>query len=51
MTQGWMKSDWRSKPRVQMPDYPDQSALKAAEAQIAAYPPLVFAGEARKLKR
>ncbi|MGB7262085.1 MAG: 3-deoxy-7-phosphoheptulonate synthase class II [Albidovulum sp.] len=51
MTQGWMKSDWRSKPRVQMPDYPDQAALKAAEAQIAAYPPLVFAGEARKLKR
>ncbi|MGB7320713.1 MAG: 3-deoxy-7-phosphoheptulonate synthase, partial [Albidovulum sp.] len=51
MTQGWMKSDWRSKPRVQMPDYPDQSALNAVETQISAYPPLVFAGEARKLKR
>ncbi|MCU0907888.1 MAG: 3-deoxy-7-phosphoheptulonate synthase class II [Rhodobacteraceae bacterium] len=47
----WQKSGWRAKPRVQMPDYPDQAALQAAEAQLAKYPPLVFAGEARKLKR
>ncbi|TCO69740.1 class II 3-deoxy-7-phosphoheptulonate synthase [Rhodovulum euryhalinum] len=45
----WQKSDWRSRPRVQMPDYPDQAALDAAEAQLAKYPPLVFAGEARNL--
>ncbi|MFZ1725200.1 MAG: 3-deoxy-7-phosphoheptulonate synthase class II [Albidovulum sp.] len=51
MTKGWTKSDWRKKPRVQMPDYPDSAALAAAEAQLAVYPPLVFAGEARKLKR
>jgi 3-deoxy-7-phosphoheptulonate synthase len=51
MTKGWSKSDWRAKPRVQMPDYPDTDALKAAEAQLAKYPPLVFAGEARKLKK
>ena len=51
MTKGWSKSDWRAKPRVQMPDYPDLSALGAVEAQLAKYPPLVFAGEARKLKR
>jgi 3-deoxy-7-phosphoheptulonate synthase len=51
MTKGWNKSDWRSRPRVQMPDYPDQAALAAVEAQIARMPPLVFAGEARKLKR
>ncbi len=51
MTKGWNKSDWRSRPRVQMPDYPDQAALNAVEAQIARMPPLVFAGEARKLKR
>ena len=50
MSKTWSRSDWRSKPRVQMPDYPDQDALKAVEAQLAAYPPLVFAGEARKLK-
>ena len=27
MTKGWTKSDWRAKPRVQMPDYPDATAL------------------------
>ena len=51
MTKGWTKSDWRAKPRVQMPDYPDAAALTAAEAQLAKYPPLVFAGEARRLKK
>ncbi|MDP3961013.1 MAG: 3-deoxy-7-phosphoheptulonate synthase class II [Pseudorhodobacter sp.] len=50
MAKGWTKSDWRAKPRVQMPDYPDPDALHAAEAQLAKYPPLVFAGEARRLK-
>ncbi|MCE6962044.1 3-deoxy-7-phosphoheptulonate synthase class II [Cereibacter sphaeroides] len=50
MTRGWTKSDWRAKPRIQMPDYPDAAAVKAVEAQLAKYPPLVFAGEARKLK-
>ncbi len=51
MAQAWTKSDWRAKPRVQMPDYPDAAALAAVEAQLASYPPLVFAGEARKLKQ
>jgi len=51
MTQTWSKADWRSKPRVQMPDYPDQAALAAVEAQLGKYPPLVFAGEARRLKK
>ena len=47
---GWTKSDWRAKPRVQMPDYPDQGALNGVEAQLGKMPPLVFAGEARRLK-
>ncbi len=34
-----------------MPDYPDPAALAAVEEQLAGFPPLVFAGEARKLKR
>ena len=50
MTRVWNKSDWRAKPRVQMPDYLDATALNAVEAQLAQYPPLVFAGEVRKLK-
>lgn len=46
----WQKSDWRNKPRVQMPEYTDQEALNVVETQLSNYPPLVFAGEARKLK-
>ncbi len=47
----WQKTGWRSKPRVQMPDYPDDVRLKAVEEQLSKYPPLVFAGEARTLRR
>ncbi|SIS73673.1 class II 3-deoxy-7-phosphoheptulonate synthase [Phaeovulum vinaykumarii] len=50
MTEVWQKSDWRARPRVQMPDYPDPQAVAAVEAQLSKYPPLVFAGEARRLK-
>ena len=46
----WQKSDWRAKPRVQMPEYTDEAKLKAVEAKLNSYPPLVFAGEARRLK-
>ena len=46
----WQKSDWRKKPRIQMPTYTDDAALKAVEAKLSSYPPLVFAGEARRLK-
>ncbi len=46
----WTKSDWRAKPRVQMPDYTDADALRDVEARLSQYPPLVFAGEARRLK-
>ncbi|WP_298570951.1 class II 3-deoxy-7-phosphoheptulonate synthase [uncultured Aliiroseovarius sp.] len=47
----WDKSAWRKKPRVQMPDYTDQAALAQVEAQLAKYPPLVFAGEAMRLRK
>ena len=46
----WTKSDWRDKPRVQMPDYTDDAALAKVEGRLSSYPPLVFAGEARRLK-
>jgi 3-deoxy-7-phosphoheptulonate synthase len=46
----WTKTAWRQRPRIQMPDYPDPAALAAVEKKLASYPPLVFAGEARKLK-
>ena len=47
----WSKTDWRNKPRVQMPEYTEPAALSAAEGKLGSYPPLVFAGEARRLRR
>jgi 3-deoxy-7-phosphoheptulonate synthase len=51
MTDRWNPSSWRTKPIQQVPAYPDQNELEAVETQLAGFPPLVFAGEARKLKR
>ena len=47
----WSPDSWRSKPIVQVPTYSDQAALADVEKQISGFPPLVFAGEARKLKK
>src|SRR5271156_728928 len=47
----WSPDSWRGKPIVQVPDYPDPKALADVEAQLATFPPLVFAGEARNLKK
>ncbi len=51
MKKGWTPDSWRSKPIEQVPVYPDLDALAVIEKRIASYPPLVFAGEARKLKK
>ena len=47
----WTPESWRSKPIEQVPVYPDQAALADVEAKLATFPPLVFAGEARQLKK
>ena len=47
----WSPSSWRALPIEQTPIYRDQSALAEVENQLAGFPPLVFAGEARNLKR
>jgi 3-deoxy-7-phosphoheptulonate synthase len=47
----WSPSSWRGLPVQQVPDYPDVVALADVERQLASFPPLVFAGEARKLKK
>jgi len=47
----WTPESWRTKPIVQVPDYADRKALAEVEALLASFPPLVFAGEARNLKR
>ena len=47
----WSPSSWRGKPVEQVPEYRDRAALADVERQLAGFPPLVFAGEARKLTR
>jgi 3-deoxy-7-phosphoheptulonate synthase len=51
MSERWTPDSWRGKPVQQVPAYPDPQALAAVERQLAGFPPLVFAGEARKLKK
>ena len=51
MARQWTPDSWRSKPIQQVPEYPDVAALAAVEAELTRFPPLVFAGEARKLKK
>lgn len=47
----WSPESWRQKTIRQLPTYPDQEALNAVESELAHQPPLVFAGEARALKK
>lgn len=50
MTKRWTPDSWRNKPALHMPaDYPDASELVRVEDELRAMPPLVFAGEARRL--
>ncbi len=51
MSERWTPDSWRAKPSLQIPEYPDAKALADVEAQLATFPPLVFAGEARNLKK
>jgi 3-deoxy-7-phosphoheptulonate synthase len=51
MNAHWAPDSWRKFPVMQMPDYTDLEKLKVVEGRLAGFPPLVFAGEARKLKR
>ena len=47
----WTPDSWRASPIQQVPTYADAGALASVERQLAGFPPLVFAGEARKLKK
>ncbi|PWC53958.1 3-deoxy-7-phosphoheptulonate synthase class II [Azospirillum sp. TSO22-1] len=50
MVERWTPDSWKSKPVKQLPAYPDPSKVDAVVERLSAYPPLVFAGEARRLK-
>lgn len=47
----WSPESWRAKAIQQQPEYPDAAHLARVEQTLAGYPPLVFAGEARELRR
>ena len=50
MAKSWTPTSWRQYEAAQQPQWPDMAAVDAALKQVAGYPPLVFAGEARSLQ-
>ena len=50
MSTTWTPSSWQGFPAAQQPSWPDENELTNALKQIASFPPLVFAGEARSLQ-
>ena len=49
--QPWSPQSWRNRPADQQPNWPDEADLEQVLKQLAGFPPLVFAGEARSLRR
>lgn len=51
MTAGtWSPTSWRDRPAAQQPRWPDPGAVERAVKVLSGLPPLVFAGEARRLR-
>jgi 3-deoxy-7-phosphoheptulonate synthase len=51
MTERWSPASWRARPAKHIPaDYPDPAEVARVEGELRRMPPLVFAGEARRLK-
>ena len=50
MTMQWSPNSWRAKKAKHIPHYQDEEELNDVLFKIAKYPPLIFAGEARKLE-
>jgi 3-deoxy-7-phosphoheptulonate synthase len=50
VAKAWSPSSWQAFPVKQQPQWPDLGELDRSLKQIASYPPLVFAGEARSLQ-
>jgi 3-deoxy-7-phosphoheptulonate synthase len=51
MFKNWAPGSWRKKTAKHLPSYPNAELLRKAEETLGQMPPLVFAGEARSLKR
>jgi 3-deoxy-7-phosphoheptulonate synthase len=50
MSKIWTPNSWRDFPIKQQPIYEDMKKVKKVEKELASYPPLIFAEEARHLK-
>src|SRR6202022_905973 len=50
MSENWSPDSWRGLPIRQVPGYSDEAALANVEETLRRFPPLVFAGEARRLQ-
>lgn len=46
----WTLESWKTKKALQLPDYPDKEELESVLKTLDAFPPIVFAGEARNLE-
>ncbi|KAL5715772.1 3-deoxy-7-phosphoheptulonate synthase [Ranunculus cassubicifolius] len=46
----WSIDSWRTKKALQIPTYPNKQDLDSVLKDLTKFPPLVFAGEARKLE-
>ncbi|KAK3151802.1 hypothetical protein QOZ80_3AG0250750 [Eleusine coracana subsp. coracana] len=46
----WAVDSWRTKKALQLPEYPNAAELESVLNTIEAFPPIVFAGEARRLE-
>uniref|UniRef100_UPI0038CC0897 class II 3-deoxy-7-phosphoheptulonate synthase n=1 Tax=Marinomonas shanghaiensis TaxID=2202418 RepID=UPI0038CC0897 len=51
MMKQWELTSWREKTALQQPVYPNAEHLAQVEKTLGKMPPLVFAGEARQLKK
>ena len=47
----WQPNSWHGHPAKHIPDYPDKEKLEKVEKTLLGFPPLVFAGEVRSLRR
>ena len=47
----WQNNSWRKYKAKHIPEYPDKNGLKIVEETLKGFPPLVFAGEVRSLRK
>lgn len=46
----WTPDSWRNKKALQIPEYPNKAELDSVLDTLSSFPPIVFAGESRKLE-